>query len=293
MKNWNYIRETLKDYAKGKRITEEKLKTRKEELCKKHGIQNRELDSHKVYFMRGYCVVCRKHGFGNDLLRARHYHVRHDLKLEGQNYSAAMKKNVEAESWCKAMGAASKKKLEDEHERERKFIEDNADKIGLVTRRGAKALGEYHCYACREVLVGSLDAMGRHLEQHQTTNVTRLYYRQQDNTWHPAEQYFRVGGWCPAPGSLLKSYVIGGRKYSRGDVWECGNCSLQLKWEDEDTGQKGSRIMDKIEKHVQLFKTHGKCVEVTKKELREKVKKQIDKVAIQLGIEPESESEDT
>ena len=139
--------------------------------------------------------------------------------------------------------------------------------------------------------MGSLDAMGRHLEQHQCNNVTRLYYRQQDRSWHPAEQYFRVGGWCPAPGSLLTSFVINGRKYSRGDVWECENCKLQLEWGDDQEGQNGSRIMDKIEKHIQLFRTHGKCVEVTKKELKEKVKKQIDRVIIQMGEDPESGSE--
>jgi len=211
--------------------------------------------------------------------------------LTGQDYSAAMKKNVDKESWCVAMGAASKKKLEDESERERKFIEDNRDKIGLVSRLGARALGQYHCYACREVLVGSLDSMGRHLEQHQCINVTRLYYRQQDNSWHPAEQYFRVGGWCPAPGSLLTSFIVNGQKYSRGDVWKCENCNFQLEWGDEDTGQRGSRIMDSIEKHIQLYKAHGKCVEVTKKELKEKVKKQIDKVMIQLGVDLESETE--
>jgi hypothetical protein len=287
-----FIRETLKDYAKGNKITEEKLEKRKVELCRKYGIQNLELDSHRVYFMRGYCVLCRKHGVGPDLVRDRHYHVCHELNLDpgGQPYLNAMRKNVGKESWSEAMALASKKKLGDESMREEQFVNDNADKVGLIEPLGARALGKYKCYACNKVLVGSLDAMGRHLEQHQSQNATKLYYDKKDKTWHPAEQYFRVGGWCPAPGSLLESYVINGREFSRGDVWECSNCKIKITWEAGATGQMGSRVIEKIEKHIQNFKTHGKCESTDKKTLKEKVKKQINVVKLQLGWS-DSESE--
>ena len=131
--------------------------------------------------------------------------------------------------------------------------------------------------------------MGRHLEQHQSQNVTKLYFHEDTMTWHPAEQYFRVGGWCPAPGSLLTSYVINGQKFSRGDEWGCENCGLKVSWAEGETGQMGSRVMEKIERHIQLFRTHGKCVTETKKELKQRVKKQINKVKVQVGWDSDSE----
>ena len=51
----------------------------------------------------------------------------------------------------------------------------------------------------------------------------------------------------------------------------------------------GSRIIEKIERHIQLLKTHGKCVTETKKELKEKVNEQMHKVKMHVGWESESE----
>jgi hypothetical protein len=101
---------------------------------------------------------------------------------------------------------------------------------------------------------------------------------------HPAEQYFRVGGWCPKPGSSLEAFVIDGKQHSRGDEWECQNCHVKFLWGDNETGQRGSRVAEKIEKHVQLYKAHGKCVPLDKKGLKKKVAKQVKTVKYQLGI---------
>jgi hypothetical protein len=40
---------------------------------------------------------------------------------------------------------------------------------------------------------------------------------------------------------------------------------FKAKWEKNTTGQKGSRVVETIEKHLGHLESHGSCGEVTKK----------------------------
>ena len=73
----------------------------------------------------------------------------------------ARRKNAEKESWHVAMKDASKKRLVLEMKMKQKGDFSRIMLTKLVSRRGAKASGEHHCFACRHVLVGHLDAISK------------------------------------------------------------------------------------------------------------------------------------
>ena len=57
----------------------------------------------------------------------------------------------------------------------------------------------------------------------------------------------------------MKAFVVKGCRYVRGSEWKCADCGRSIKWGVEETGQRGSRVVEKIEKHVAERETHGGC----------------------------------
>ena len=85
---------------------------------------------------------------------------------------------------------------------------------------------------------------------------------------YPHEQYYSGGACSRAPGAFFTHYIIGGVKYFRGDEGKCSHCNFTAKWEQNATGQKGSRVVEAIEKHLKHYENHGSCEEERKKEER-------------------------
>ena len=105
----------------------------------------------------------------------------------------------------------------------------------------------------------SVSGMERHIDTHTHQFVHKLYHHEGQKTWHVVEQYFRSGGFCPKPGAKMRAFVVKGCRYVRGSEWKCSSCGWSIKWGEEDTGQRGSRIVEKIEKHIAERETHGSC----------------------------------
>ena len=57
----------------------------------------------------------------------------------------------------------------------------------------------------------------------------------------------------------MRAFVVKGSRYVRGSEWKCAGCGWSIKWGEEETGQRGSRVVEKIEKHVAERETHGSC----------------------------------
>jgi hypothetical protein len=78
-----------------------------------------------------------------------------------------------------------------------------------------------------------------------------------------ATRRVRAVGWS------VHCFIINGRKYGRGDEWECLNCKVTMKWAVGDTGQKVARIAEAIEQHIRNTKAHGHCMSRSISENRE------------------------
>jgi hypothetical protein len=129
----------------------------------------------------------------------------------------------------------------------------------VVSRSGPKKLGCYKCHECGDELTTSTFGMERHLESHETNSAIRIYKSKKHGTYHPHEQY-KSGGTCSrANGVVLNHFHIGSQKIERGMKWKCAHCNFEEEWQSNSTGQKGSRVIEKIEKHVSYFETHGIC----------------------------------
>jgi hypothetical protein len=166
---------------------------------------------------------------------------------------------------------SSEKRREDEAQREKEFIEANSELVTLVKKWAPRELGRYRCRQCKETLDTSVAGMERHLEAHTNLKVMKLYRNPNTGRFHPGEQYFRPGGYVSCPNSLLHCYVIKGKRYGRGDKWQCGACAKSITWEVGHTGQMGARIMEKIENHIRDYETHGHCEPRRRKTSRKKL----------------------
>jgi hypothetical protein len=277
------IRAILSDYQRAnvlmadRELGAEKLEKRKVELCKKHGITNLQLDSHRVYFSGGYCVACKSFGGWTDQERLKHWRFWHDLELRGDEYKNAMEGWLGEEAWEKKLKLSSEKRREDEAQREKEFLEANKENVTVIQKWAPRELGRYRCRQCKETLDTSVAGMERHLEAHSNLNVMKLYRNPNTKRFHPGEQYFRPGGFVSCPNSLLHCYVINGKRFERGDKWECTACKTSITWEEEHTGQRGARIVEKIERHIRDYNTHGNCDAPSKEEIRKKVEKLVEK----------------
>ena len=105
----------------------------------------------------------------------------------------------------------------------------------------------------------------------------KIYKHPVTGRHHPHEQYFKTGGYCPSPNTKLDHFRINKLKYEKGSAWKCENCEFVIKWEDEFTGQKVSRIVEKIEEHIKNFSTHGHCDHIKKAKVRVARPKQLPK----------------
>jgi predicted metal-dependent hydrolase len=112
---------------------------------------------------------------------------------------------------------------------------------------------------------------------HSSQYVTKLYRNPITLRFHPGEQYYRPGGFVSCPNSVLHCFVINGEKFERGDKWECHACKASLTWKLGETGQKGARVVEKIERHIANLNAHGNCDAPSKEELRKKAQKIVEK----------------
>ena len=63
------------------------------------------------------------------------------------------------------------------------------------------------------------------------------------------------------------------KSYQRGTKWKCHGCKAHHTWKEEDSGQMGARIVEKIEKHIANLEAHGHCRCPSKDELIKKAQK--------------------
>ena len=54
-------------------------------------------------------------------------------------------------------------------------------------------------------------------------------------------------------------------------------CKASLTWKLGETGQKGARVVEKIERHIANLNAHGNCDAPSKEELRKKAQKIVEK----------------
>jgi transposase-like protein len=147
----------------------------------------------------------------------------------------------------------------------------------LIKKWAPRELGRYRCRSCKETLDTSVSGMERHIEAHLTHNVTKLYRNPVTLRFHPGEQYYRPGGFVSCPHSVLHCFVINGKRFERGDKWECQACKATLSWKVGETGQRGARVVEKIEKHIANLIAHGNCDTPSKEELKKKAQKLVEK----------------
>jgi hypothetical protein len=186
--------------------------------------------------------------------------MRHDLELNSEIDRDAYINNIGKTAWERKIIEANQQQRKDIVRRERTFCDRNKDKVKIISKLGPKKLGLDQCVDCNTVLNTSIYGLERHVEKHEYQHVTRIYFNECKNTFHPSEQYYASSGsFRPAPGSKLHRFVINKVHYEEGSEWECENCNISRKWNLDITGQKVNRIINYIEEHIDHLITYGNC----------------------------------
>jgi len=161
-------------------------------------------------------------------------------------------------------------------EREAKLVERRSNEVTLVKKCTPGFLGIYLCHHCSQPIATSVEGLERHLEAHENKKVTKIY-RSSTGRLHPSEQYLSIAGkYVPDCRSKLCKFVVDNIEFKEGDTWQCAHCTFNIAWEEGFTGQKVTRIVERIETHLTDLDMHGECEEV-REERKKKVAEKIEK----------------
>lgn len=155
--------------------------------------------------------------------------------------------------------------------REEEFLASNCNRVLRISKANASysgsGLAQRHCLLCGEAFAASVDAVDRHLQAHEASEVTRAYMYSGGKTagcgkpiLRPAEHScWAKGAYTSGSFAKLRRVKINREAYSERSNWKCSDRGLviPLKW--KCSGNDIDQLARKMREHLQRKKTPGSC----------------------------------